>query len=133
MRTLLPLMLALAGGCAHLNTTQQIGYVDLSAVPIGPCAFVAVAGTPGYSRPESSELQIAVLNWGAFPVIIAPPPPDGWMAIAINIGVEAGDRHRSVVYVRSEAMSFDMRESTMSPGDIVETDWSLCSNGPTNQ
>ncbi|KKW28293.1 MAG: hypothetical protein UY72_C0077G0012 [Candidatus Uhrbacteria bacterium GW2011_GWD2_52_7] len=132
----------LAAACAmHINKVQagaeplQMMRKDTSDIPTGPCALVATPGIPVYSRPiESAEYRIAKLNWGAFPVVdSAPLPPEsGWMAIATNIGIETGDPYHSIAFVRADTMTFNVSQSTMSPGDAVETDWSKCTNAPKN-
>lgn len=136
-------ILLLAAACAmHSNKPQtgveptQMIHEDASGIPIAACALVATSGIPVYSRPiESSEFQIAKLNWGAFPVVNSAllSPEGGWMAIATNIGVEAGASYRSIVFVRADAMTFSVSQSTMSPGDASETDWSKCTNAPTSR
>ena len=136
-------ILLLTAACAmHPNKPQagveppQMIYEGASEIPVATCVFVATSGTPAYSRPiESPEFQIGKLNWGAFPVVGSAllSPEGGWMAIATSIGVEAGAPYRSIVFVRADAMTFNVSQSTMSPGDAVETDWSKCSNAPTSR
>lgn len=132
----------LVAACAiHPNKLQtgidspRMIHEDVSDIPVATCALVATQGIPVYSRPiESPEYQVAKLNWGAFPVVDSPllPPEGDWMAIATSIGVEAEAPYRSIVFVRSSVVTFNLSQSTMSPGDAEETDWSNCTNTPTS-
>lgn len=133
------MMILLAVACAIHQTgakAPKAVYVNPSDIPIGACALVAIAGSPVYSKPVASpEYQVAKLNWGAFPVVESSllSPEGGWMAIATDIGVETGASLRSTMFVRTSTMTFDVSQSTMSPGDAAETDWSRCTNAPTNR
>ena len=132
------MMILLAVACAIHQTgakAPEAVYVNPSDIPIGACALVAIAGSPAYSKPVASpEYQVAKLNWGAFLVVESSslPAEGGWMAIATDIGAETGAQHRSIMFVRTSTMTFDVSRSTMSPGDAEEIDWSKCTNMPAN-
>ncbi len=134
------MMIILTVACAmHRSKLPQTcmnspGTIGLADIPISPCAMVAaVAGAPGFCKPvDATEYQVVTFNWGAYPVVDYrfQPAENGWIAIATKDWVEPGSLHRSIIFVRAMDMTYDVSQSTMSPGDAEENDWSLCTNTP---